>query len=139
MSTGTSTLEEIVASTKLFDKAKLYLMHCVSVYPGQYEIANLPKMLKLQQLHNLVGYSDHIEGIESAKIAIGLGAVVIEKHFTIDNSLPGRDNKFAILPKDLHNLRSYINYFNAMMTDHGTGYNELELNSRLNYTGRFNG
>ena len=48
------------------------------------------------KIHNSVGYSDHIQGVESAKIAIGVGAEVIEKHFTIDNDLPGRDNKFAI-------------------------------------------
>ena len=139
MSTGTSTLEEIKYSISFFDKATLYLMHCVSVYPGKYEIANLPKMIALKQVHNLIGYSDHIEGIESAKIALGLGAVVIEKHFTIDNNLPGRDNKFAILPNELLGLRKYINYIHDMMIDHGTSYNELEFDSRTNYAGRFNG
>jgi len=139
MSTGTSTLEEIKYSISFFNKATLYLMHCVSVYPGKYEIANLPKMIALKQVHDLVGYSDHIEGIESAKIALGLGAVVIEKHFTIDNNLPGRDNKFAILPNELLGLRKYINYIHDMMIDHGTGYNELEFDSRTNYAGRFNG
>ena len=139
MSTGTSTLDEIKHSVSFFNKATLYLMHCVSVYPGKYEIANLPKMIELKKIHNLIGYSDHIEGIESAKIALGLGAVVIEKHFTIDNNLPGRDNKFAILPIELLGLRKYINYINDMMIDHGTGYNELESDSRTNYAGRFNG
>ena len=139
MSTGTSTLEEIKYSISFFVKATLYLMHCVSVYPGKYEIANLPKMIALKQVHNLIGYSDHIEGIESAKIALGLGAVVIEKHFTIDNNLPGRDNKFAILPNELLGLRKYINYIHDMMIDHGTSYNELEFDSRTNYAGRFNG
>jgi sialic acid synthase SpsE len=139
MSTGTSTLDEIKHSISFFNNATLYLMHCVSVYPGKYEIANLPKMIELQKIHNLIGYSDHIEGIESAKIALGLGAVVIEKHFTIDNELPGRDNKFAILPNELLGLRTYINYINSMMIDHGMGYNKLEQDSRTNYAGRFNG
>ena len=139
MSTGTSTLEEIKYSISFFNNATLYLMHCVSVYPGKYEIANLPKMIALKQVHNLIGYSDHIEGIESAKIALGLGAVVIEKHFTIDNNLPGRDNKFAILPNELLGLRKYINYIYDMMIDHGTSYNKLESDSRINYAGRFNG
>ena len=139
MSTGTSTLEEIKESISYFTKATMYLMHCVSVYPGEYKIANLPKMIELQKIHTLVGYSDHIQGIDSAKIAIGKGAIVIEKHFTTDNNLPGRDNKFAILPSDLFDLYKYISYINEMMIDHGTGYNELEKNSRINYTGRFNG
>lgn len=139
MSTGTSTLDEIKKSISYFNKATLYVMHCVSVYPGDYKIANLPKMLELQKIHPLVGYSDHIQGIESAKIAIGKGAIVIEKHFTIDNNLPGRDNKFAILPNELFDLSKYILYINDMMINHGTGYNTLEENSRNNYTGRFNG
>jgi N,N'-diacetyllegionaminate synthase len=139
MSTGTSTLDEIKYSIDFLDNVTLYLMHCVSVYPGSYKIANLPKMIELNKIHNLIGYSDHIEGIESAKIALGLGANVIEKHFTIDNNLPGRDNKFAILPSDLLQLRTYINHINDMMINHGVGFHELEQDSRTNYTGRFNG
>lgn len=139
MSTGTSTLEEIKHSLTFFKQTNLFLMHCVSVYPGAYEIANLPKMLELKTIHPQVGYSDHIQGIESAKIAIGFGAIVIEKHFTTNNDLPGRDNKFAILPNELLGLRRYINYIIDMMEDHGTGYNELETTSRNSYAGRFNG
>lgn len=139
MSTGTSTLQEIKESISLVDKSILYLLHCVSVYPNDFKLANLPKMLQLQKIHNLVGYSDHIEGVESAKIAIGKGACIVEKHFTIDRSLPGRDNKFAILPEDLLNLSLYIKHSEEMMIDLGTGFNELEQTSRDNYTGRFNG
>lgn len=139
MSTGTSTLDEIKESKRYFGTAIWYLMHCVSTYPCDYSIANLPKMISLKKMHDRVGYSDHIQGIDSAKIAIGFGAQVIEKHFTIDNNLPGRDNKFAILPHELHGLTQYISYINNMMIDHGTGYNELETDSRENYAGRFNG
>jgi len=139
MSTGTSTLDEIKHSLTFFKQTNLFLMHCVSVYPGTYDIANLPKMIELKSMHNQIGYSDHIQGIESAKIAIGFGAIVIEKHFTTNNDLPGRDNKFAILPHELLGLRNYINYIIDMMKDHGTGYNELETTSRNSYAGRFNG
>ena len=48
-----------------------------------------------------MGYSGHAEGIEDAIYALAHGATVVEKHFTIDNSLEGRDNKFAILPSQL--------------------------------------
>jgi sialic acid synthase SpsE len=140
MSTGTSTLQEIQESLLYIgNTSKWYLMHCVSSYPCKYTIANLPKMIELKKIYNNVGYSDHIQGIESAKIAIGFGAQVIEKHFTTDNDLPGRDNKFAILPHELLGLTQYISYINDMMIDHGTGYNELEVDSRENYAGRFNG
>jgi N,N'-diacetyllegionaminate synthase len=90
-------------------------------------------------LHNRVGYSDHIQGVESAKIAIGEGACVIEKHFTIDNDLPGRDNKFAILPNELKDLTNYISNRKDMFKDHGLDFQKGELDSRANYEGRFNG
>ena len=138
MSTGTSTLNEIKESKQYFGAADWTLLHCVSTYPCDYSIVNLPKMLSLKNIHDKVGYSDHIQGIESAKIAIGYGAQTIEKHFTIDNNLPGRDNKFAILPEELLGLTMYISYIKNMMIDHGTGYNDLETDSRNNYTGRFN-
>lgn len=139
MSTGTSKFEEIIKSIKLFKNTELYLMHCVSMYPCNYENANLNKMINLMKLHNRVGYSDHIQGVESAKIAIGEGACVIEKHFTIDNDLPGRDNKFAILPNELKDLTNYISNRKDMFKDHGLDFQKGELDSRANYEGRFNG
>jgi len=139
MSTGTSTIDEISLSITNLNKSKLYLMHCVSMYPCKFKNANLPKMKHLQKIHPNVGYSDHIVGVESAKIAIGEGAKVIEKHFTLNNDLPGRDNKFAILPTHLKELREYIDSYNEMMINHGLGFQEGEKDSRLNYTGRFDG
>lgn len=139
MSTGTSEIEEIKESVSLINHADLYLMHCVSIYPQDYNQANLPKMKKLMNICEKVGLSDHIEGVESAKIAIGEGAVIIEKHFTINKDLPGRDNKFSILPEQLKDLSNFIKSRESMMIDQGTGYNINEKDSRLNYTGRFNG
>tara|TARA_Y100000114_G_C11506538_1_gene206957 strand:- start:53 stop:493 length:441 start_codon:yes stop_codon:yes gene_type:complete len=145
MSTGTSTMDEIKTSVKLFTKSRLYLLHCVSSYPCNPSIANIPRMIAMQNIDPItnqfifgVGYSDHIQGVESAKVAIEYGAKVIEKHFTIDNDLPGRDNKFAILPSDLLDLSSYIKLRNEMLIDHGVDYQECETDSRNNYTGRFN-
>lgn len=139
MSGGTSTFKEIMQSVNLITKSELYLMHCVSIYPQDYSEANLPKMKKLQTLCSNVGLSDHIEGVESSKIAIGEGAIIIEKHFTIDKDLPGRDNKFSILPEQLKDLTDYIKRRELMFNNNGDGYNKKEEDSRTNYTGRFNG
>jgi len=146
MSTGTSTMEEIEESVRLFTKAKLYLMHCVSSYPCNPSIANIKRMIAMQNINSIdnqhiyeVGYSDHIQGVESAKVAIEFGAQVIEKHFTIDNDLPGRDNKFAILPNELANLSSYLKLRDEMLIDHGVDFQDCEIDSRNNYTGRFDG
>ena len=114
-------------------------MHCVSIYPQDYSEANLPKMKKLMSICDKVGLSDHIEGVESSKVAVGEGAVIIEKHFTIDKNLPGRDNQFAILPEQLKDLTDFIKNRELMFNNLGLGYNEKENDSRINYTGRFNG
>lgn len=139
MSTGTSKMSEIKDSLKLFTKSDLYLMHCVSMYPCNYGNANLPKMKELMKIHENVGYSDHIQGPESAKIAIAEGAKVIEKHFTLDNNLPGRDNKFANLPSQFKDISDFLVNYNEMMVDHGIDYQDGEEDSRLNYKGRFDG
>lgn len=141
LSTGTSTVDEISESIRdaSFKSCKLYLLHCVSTYPCEYSMANISKMELLRALSPYVGYSDHIEGIDSAKIAIGFGAQVIEKHFTIDNLLPGRDNKFALEPMQMRLLANYIMDRKRMMVYHGPGYQAVEQNQRDNYTGRFNG
>ena len=81
------------------------------------------------EIHDLVGYSDHIQGSDSAKIAISEGAVVIEKHFTLDNDLPGRDNKFAILPHQMLDISDYILKYNMMLEDL-CDFQDGELDSR---------
>ena len=139
ISTGTSKFDEIKKSIEFLKKSTFYLLHCVSMYPCNYTNANIPKMKKLMKIHKNVGYSDHIQGSESAKIAIAEGANVIEKHFTLDNNLPGRDNKFANLPSQFKDISDFLIKYNDMLIEHGEDYQEGEKDSRLNYTGRFNG
>ena len=137
MSTGTSNLDEIAESVKNIKKSNLYLLHCVSTYPCDPSMANILRMNSLKLLgcskgesRPKIGYSDHIQGVESAKVAIGEGAEVIEKHFTTDNDLPGRDNKFAILPHEMKDLTDYITMRDEMFISHGTGsvsYTHLTL------------
>jgi sialic acid synthase SpsE len=70
---------------------------------------------------------------------LGYDIEVIEKHFTIDHDLPGRDNKFAILPHELKELSDYINLREELNIDHGNGYMDCEIESREVMTGRFSG
>ena len=139
MSTGTSTWPEIEKSSILVNNSSLTLLHCVSSYPGNPEQANITKIKHLKELCSSVGYSDHIVGVESAKVALAYGVDVIEKHFTIDHNLPGRDNKIAILPEELKNLKDYVKLYMQMHKWHGLDYLESEKASRESYTGRFNG
>tara|TARA_Y100000034_G_C6888993_1_gene408663 strand:- start:169 stop:969 length:801 start_codon:yes stop_codon:yes gene_type:complete len=139
MSTGTSMWSEIKTSAALVKNSSLTLLHCVSSYPVNTEQANIKKIEYLKNLCNSVGYSDHITGIESAKVAMGFGVDVIEKHFTVDRDLPGRDNKFAILPQELKNLKDYVILYEKMHKWHGLDCLEIEKSSREHYTGRFDG
>jgi sialic acid synthase SpsE len=96
-------------------------MHCVSAYPCESKLVNLSRISKLQSINKEVGLSDHSNGILSAIISFSMGVTLIEKHFTTDNKLPGRDNKFAILPKDLSQLVESANEFNLMRENKSKG------------------
>ena len=65
------------------------------------------------------------------------GAKFVEKHFTIDNKLPGRDNKFAILPKDLKMLSNFRNNYEKMLIDRGVDLQKCEIDIYKNYRGRW--
>jgi sialic acid synthase SpsE len=139
ISTGTTTIDEIKESLNYIHNAEIVLLHCVSSYPLEYANANLPRINSLEKLCDRVGYSDHTFGVEGSKAALEYDVEVIEKHFTIDHDLPGRDNKFAILPHELKELSDYIRLREEMNVNHGNGYLECEEEAREVMTGRFDG
>ena len=139
ISTGTSNFDEVKLSVHNLNYHRYSLLHCVSSYPCDFDIVNLPRINDLSRLSKSIGFSDHTQGIESSVISLGYGVDYIEKHFTIDNDLPGRDNKFAILPNEMKRLSEYIKIANKVMTNKGQDYQNCETDSRENYTGRFNG
>ena len=86
-------------------KNKVSLLHCTTQYPAPLEDVNLYCMDTLRNLFGLpVGYSDHTEGIIASVAAAARGAAIIEKHFTLDRSLPGPDQKASINPDELREL-----------------------------------
>lgn len=85
------------------------LLHCTTEYPAPLEQVNLKVMGTLRGAFGLpVGYSDHTEGIAVAVAAVALGAVVIEKHFTLDRDLPGPDHKASLEPEALREMVAAI-------------------------------
>lgn len=137
VSTGTCTKEEIKKISEIVDKKKLTLLHCISSYPCKEENANLPKINHLKKYSKSIGYSDHTQGISTAILAIPFGLSFIEKHFTIDKSLPGRDNKFAILPEELSELKKNIELYKKVNIDHGENYLTCEEEARKVYSRRW--
>lgn len=105
LSTGMSTLDEVDAAVTALRGAgatEVRLLHCVSDYPTRPEDVNLRVMETLRVRFGVpVGLSDHTEGISVALAAVALGAVVIEKHVTLDRNLPGPDHRASLEPSEL--------------------------------------
>jgi len=140
ISTGTKRVDEIQRKQSHIKNSDVVLLHCVSCYPLEPHNVNLPRINSLKSIGDgRVGYSDHTSGVEVSKVALEYDIEVIEKHFTIDHDLPGRDNKFAILPHELKELSDYIKLREEVNKSHGDGYLECEKESREVMTGRFNG
>jgi N,N'-diacetyllegionaminate synthase len=137
VSTGAANWEEITSITKLNEFKKIIFMHCVSSYPCSFEMLNFNKFNELKKFSNNVGYSGHYDGIDDAKLAINFDAKYIEKHFTIDKNLPGRDNKFAILPDQFKKLSKYRYDFIEMKKNHNLNIQKSELDIFKNYRGRW--
>jgi N,N'-diacetyllegionaminate synthase len=110
LSTGMGSDEEIAQALQALRKAdSVILLHCVSNYPSRYEEMNLACLAGLRQRFELpVGLSDHTLDNMSAVVAASLGAVMIEKHFTLDRKMPGVDQSISMQPEDLRKLKSDI-------------------------------
>lgn len=109
LSTGMSELEEIAAALAVLEssgttRSQITLLHCNTEYPTPMRDVNLRAMATLRaEFAGLkgVGYSDHTLGIEIPVAAVALGASVIEKHFTLDRTLPGPDHRASLEPDEL--------------------------------------
>jgi len=109
VSTGNSNIADIdrvAAFFKLYNKKDVIFLHCISQYPAAAGVLNLSTVSFLsQRLSALTGFSDHSDGAEAAFAAVMLGAVVIEKHFTLDKTLPGPDHVISATPSELREIR----------------------------------
>jgi N,N'-diacetyllegionaminate synthase len=106
ISTGASIPEEIEYAIKIVNNKgnkKIVLLQCTAKYPAPFESLNLSVIPFLKSKYNLpVGLSDHsLDPILAPVLSVGLGATVIEKHFTLDKNLPGPDHSFALDPMEL--------------------------------------
>jgi len=137
ISTGAANWDEILEVKNIINTSELHLLHCVSSYPTLAKNINLPRINKILEVHPNVGYSGHLKGIDDAIASLYYKPSFIEKHFTIDNSLPGRDNEFSITPDDLKRLVDYRNNFELMSIDLGSEMQEVELDVHNNYRGRW--
>lgn len=107
MSTGMCSMDDVEQALNVLlehglTKEQITLLHCNTEYPTPMQDVNLKAMLQLRDKFGIkVGYSDHTKGIEVPIAAVALGAEVIEKHFTLDRTLPGPDHKASLEPNEL--------------------------------------
>lgn len=106
VSTGMGTMDEVIeayeAIRSIDSDIDVVLLHCTSDYPCSIDDVHLRAMQTIEEdLKTLVGYSDHTTLIETPALAVAAGACVLEKHFTLDSSLPGPDHGASLEPDEL--------------------------------------
>lgn len=125
LSTGMATLAEVGDALEVFtaagtDLRNITILHCNTEYPTPMHDVNLKAMLHIAEVYGTqVGYSDHTLGIEIPIAAVALGATIIEKHFTLDRSLPGPDHAASLEPGELIAMTTAIR--NVEMAISGSG------------------
>ena len=121
LSTGMSNLNEITDALGVLDDGgcpEATILHCNTQYPTPYGDANLTAMVELFEQFGLpVGLSDHTPGWECDVAAAVLGAQVIEKHFTLDKSLPGPDQKASLDPAEFKAMVDAVRHTEAALGD----------------------
>ena len=117
--TGMSTLDEVRQVVNLFCRVgnrQLILLHCVSCYPPPDEDINLESMKSMAEAFPYpIGYSDHCEDMLACLCACSMGARVIEKHFTLDNSWQGPDHKISATADELADFIQNLRRAEKMM------------------------
>lgn len=126
LSTGMSDLREVEKAVRWIKETwpqsakpgNIILLHCVSRYPAVMRDVNLLAMKTMGSVFGLsYGYSDHTLGIEVAVAAVGAGAVVIEKHFTLDRDMEGPDHRVSLEPRQLADMVKSIRNVEKAMGD----------------------
>ena len=131
LSTGASTLSEARGAVEKLRSSgceALIVLQCTAAYPTPLEAANVRAVATLaRELDVLTGLSDHTRDPTAAPMAAtALGAVVIEKHFTLDNDLPGPDHAFAVEPDELERLVQGVRRTEAVLGSGDTDVDPVE-------------
>ena len=137
LSTGLASYEDIadaLGACAAAGNREVALLQCASLYPAPPARMNLRAMATMRQAFGRpVGLSDHSLGIHVAVAAAGLGASIVEKHFTLDRRLPGPDHPFAIEPGELRDMVRQIHEVEAALGDGlklGPAPEEMEMHEK---------
>ena len=120
LSTGLANLSEVrEAVTHLEEVNELCVLQCTTQYPCSPELANLGVISTLKHAfpEHSIGFSDHTIGILAPLVAVSCGASVIEKHFTLNKSLPGTDHVLSVTPEELSQMVEQIREVELLLGD----------------------
>lgn len=140
LSVGASNEDEIERSIRVIrenNSNTIVLLHCVLEYPTHFEHANLNRIITLKNKYKdvIIGYSDHTKPDKDAdviKTAYNLGALVVEKHFTLDKTLPGNDHYHSMDPEDIRKIIKGIDFINKTRGSYEIRCLDTEITSRQN-------
>jgi N,N'-diacetyllegionaminate synthase len=137
ISTGMATLAEIeraVETVRAEGNEQIALLHCISIYPPEYQTIHLRNMATLQRAFDLpVGFSDHTLGTAIPLAAIALGACIIEKHFTLDQDMSGWDHAISADPDQLRTIVTEGRNIFTALGGHGRVVTSAEMEKRKKF------
>ncbi len=135
LSTGMSNMQEVKDAVKVLKQngtEDITVLHCNTQYPTSMDDVNLRAMVSMREKLNLpVGYSDHTQGIEVPIAAVAMGATVIEKHFTLDKTMEGPDQKASLEPNELTEMVKAIRNIEKALGDENKDITESERDNLL--------
>lgn len=142
LSCGACTTDELNKIAKLYSSIsssqRLVVMHCISSYPCPPEKTNLPRFKALKnRFSGDLGFSDHSTSTLIPALSVMYGCTVIEKHFTSDKRLPGRDNQFALVKDEFKQMVMACEEAASANLDLGIDYLDIEANTVNDYRGRW--
>jgi len=137
ISTGMATLAEVeqaVDTVRAEGNSEIILLHCISIYPPEYETIHLRNLQTLEQAFEVpVGFSDHTLGTAIPLAAIALGARVIEKHFTLDKDMEGWDHAISANPAEMRTIVEEGNNVFRALGSHRRQVSSAEMEKRKKF------
>ena len=137
ISTGMTSNDDVEKMIKHVKGHKVTVLHCVSLYPTTLDRVNLARMEWIRTLGVSAGFSDHTRGVEAGTLAIAMGAEILEKHFTLSTSLPGKDQAMSSTPDVFARLSDWANLVVRMKGVQNPALSNEELKLRDIYVGKW--
>ena len=137
VSTGMTPEEDVIAAAETLSGHNFTMLHCVSLYPTPTHKVNMARMAWLRTKCPSVGFSDHTMGTPAGRLAIAMGADYLEKHFTSDRNLPGKDQAVSGTPHEFRELRAYADEVELLMGEAHPALSDEEERLRGIYVGKW--